>query len=197
MKKRNSYGPKSPLVTIKCSADQAKLITLALEFYERVMGLGQTEEILAEWTMQANFGPEYSARRSHIKYLLFLLKYLMYDLRENENLGIYNSAIPRRIHQMYDIMKMIRHKIVQFEYQEGQREGLANNLEEEDYPNRHLRYTVDFDGVRPISDDPPIEVTVEPGEADEAEAHTSEDPAVSGAVEAVSVPEETVRGDAD
>lgn len=197
MKKRNSYGPKSPLVTIKCSADQAKLITLALEFYERVMGLGQTEEILAEWTMQANFGPEYSARRSHIKYLLFLLKYLMYDLRENENLGIYNSAIPRRIHQMYDIMKMIRHKIVQFEYKEGQREGLANNLEEEDYPNRHLRYTVDFDGVRPISDDPPIEVTVEPGEADEEEAHTSEDPAVSRAGEAVSVPEETVRGDAD
>ena len=197
MGRRSNYGPKSPRVTIKCSADQAKLIAMALEFYERVIGLGQTEEILAEWSMQANFSPDYSARRSHIKYLLFLLKYMMYDLREHENRGIYHSSIPRRVHQMYDIMKMIRHKIVRFEYEEGQRQGLAENLEEEDYPDRHLRYTVNFDKVTPICDDPLIEVTVEPGEADEVEAHTGQDPAMPGAGEAVSVPEKTVRGDAD
>lgn len=172
-------------------------MAMALEFYERVIGLGQTEEILSEWSMQTNSGPEYSARRSHIKYLLFLLKYLMYDLREHENRGIYHPGIPRRVHQLYDMMKMIRHKTVRFDYEQGQKEWLAKNLPEEDYPYRDLRYTVNFDKVTPICDDPLIEVTIEPGEADEAEASGGEDQSVSGAGETVPVSEETVRGDAD
>ena len=195
MSKHSRFG-RSHSVKIECSLEQAQLIAQALEFYERVLGLGQLEEILSQQTFLGRPGAEQEGKRAHVKRALYLLKYLHFGLSEYESRGIYSSEIPIRVLRMYDMMKTIRHKLARYQYEQGELAAASAEEENADLGHRHLRYTVDFDPHYPMSEDTPIVVTVV-GAADEAEASGSANSSVPGTGEAVSVPSETVRGDAD
>lgn len=103
------------------SKKQAKTISLALDFYSRIMG-GQFEDILHRFPWK-NLNDD---KRDEARNILVNLKCMLTGLNPNQpNMGLHNISEEGRI--AYDLHQVIRNKIAH------------------DNPDDHHKYSVDFD----------------------------------------------------
>lgn len=97
---------------LKMNHHQLRLLAEALEFYERVLGLGQFEEIGWALSMQRP-GPYDASLRNDIEHLLVLLKKRAFNLDRNQSFGIYSKEVAEKFRVSYDMFKVIRKRLAE------------------------------------------------------------------------------------
>jgi hypothetical protein len=115
-----------PLWTISLDHYQLRLMAEALEFFERVLGLGQIEELA--WALAFRIPGPYNSARSHeTEVLLKRVKHVVFGLDANQSFGIYNRDVPEKFRVAYDMMKVLRKRLVETSIQEAQEKGEHEN----------------------------------------------------------------------
>lgn len=88
------------------SEEQANIICRALEFYERVGGLGQFEVVVEPWFLRCETAALEEARR-HLDRAKFHLTGFGYGA----SYGIYSEEVPDEHRVAYDLQQVIRHRL--------------------------------------------------------------------------------------
>ena len=127
-----------------------EVLLTALDFWERVLGLGQLEEIEYAWRWDADVRAEdFQEKSAALRSVLDAAKSIGWGLPGNASWGIRSDKVPERFQIAYDMQKAI--KKVRCDHR------IATSTDEKEI--RHLSMTVDCAPYRPIRPDvPKVEV---------------------------------------
>jgi len=147
---------------IDCEESQLKVLKDALDFYERVLGLGQLEEISYLWRIFYQEPPEDLSHKSRtVEHALLAAKNAGWGMAPDVSMSIRSETVPRSFRIAYDMTQVIRKSMSDAKIEELEREeGSESTL-------KHLRMTVDRDRFWATSDLRPIKVTYSYSEGEE------------------------------
>lgn len=131
-----------------------EVLLSALDFWERVLGLGQLEEIEYAWRWDADVKAEdFREKSDALRSALNAAKWIGWELPGNASLGVRSEKVPERFQIAYDMQKAI--KKVRCDYR------IATSTDEKEI--RHLSMTVDSDPYWPTRPDvPKVQLKVVP-----------------------------------
>lgn len=134
---------------------QAYILGDALDFFERVLGLGQLEEVENQWRWHADFQkPDTQSRSEALRHSLYAAKAIGWNLSANASYGIRSPEIAERYRIAYDMTQVLRKAKSDEKLREAEASGDAEAA-------RWIRMTVDQrDFWATAPEVPPI--TVEP-----------------------------------
>jgi hypothetical protein len=139
---------------IECNESQMGVLKDALDFYERILGLGQLEELEMRWRMNYE-GPieDLDEKSCIIRHCLYGAKRSGWGLSPHVSMSIRSETVPKDFRIAYDMTQIIRKKI-----SDARIEELEGSHGNEDLI-RHLKMTVDRDDFWASSDEEPIKVS--------------------------------------
>lgn len=95
--------------TIQLNEQQMQIMRDALDFYERVLGLGQLEEIESHWRWDADVrGKDFQEKSEAIRYSLYSAKLIGWGCGPGASRGIRSENVPARFQIAYDMTQAIR-----------------------------------------------------------------------------------------
>jgi uncharacterized glyoxalase superfamily protein PhnB len=142
--------------TITLDSKQLNIISRAIDFYERVIGLGQLEEISWMWRNNNNPRDEnYESNYFIINSALNIIKKAGWGHDPNESHSIYSNNVPEEFKILYDITQKIRKCVNDVEISKAKEEGDFERV-------RHLEMTVNNRSFMAASDNEPIEIFKNP-----------------------------------
>lgn len=152
---------KKVTYTITLSEEQIQVLRTALDFYERVLGLGQLEEIEYHWRWYADVKNESFDKTSQaLKGIIHAMKVIGWNLYPNESYGIHSEQIKKPYRIAYDMTQIIRKAMSDVSI------ARAKNNNDEDLL-RYLKGTVDRNDYYPTYPElEPIKVTINIEEED-------------------------------
>lgn len=86
--------------------EQAAVINRALEFYERVGGMGQFDVVTEPWIIRGPVGNIQAAREA-----LDEAKLLLTGMPYGNSYGIMSPQVPEEFRRVYDLHQVIRHRL--------------------------------------------------------------------------------------
>jgi len=124
---------------LEVNEEQALVLREALDVYERVLGLGQVEELEFRWGMDRSPSQEgWERTRETMRFLCYAMKSAGWGHGPNSSHGIRSEKVPRKYRVAYDITQVLRHALAEARVAELEASG------DRDLADR-LRNTVDFD----------------------------------------------------
>jgi hypothetical protein len=94
---------------ISVNEEQMRVIQDALDFYERVLGLGQLEEVENHWRWDANVkSDDFQSKSDSIRFSLYAAKAAGWNMSPNSSRGIRSPDVPKRFRVAYDMTQVLR-----------------------------------------------------------------------------------------
>lgn len=125
------------------SCQDARMIFDSLEFYERVIGLGQAEEIFSR--INLHFSRRIGFKELEIiRSFSITLKSLLWGHSSSSSFGIHSSSISNDFRIIYDIIQVVRHTFYNIDVMKANESGDKDNL-------NNLRYSLWADLPRSTS----------------------------------------------
>lgn len=132
--------------TLTLTGEQARSVLMALDLYERAVGLGQTEALAERLVFRERVEPEMADR---IRELLSWVKQIAFGHPPNGSYGIRSPEVPREAKLMYDMTQIMRRVFAEERIAAARRRGdydLAGRIE----------MSVNMDRYFPTTEAPPI-----------------------------------------
>jgi len=139
---------------LECNENQIKVLKQALDFYERVLGLGQLEEINSLWRIYYRGSIEDLNQKScTIEHALYAAKSAGWGFAPNVSMSIRSETVHEDFRIAYDMTQVIRKKISDARIEDlEKKDGSEDSI-------RYLKMTVDRDDFWASSDEEPIKVS--------------------------------------
>jgi hypothetical protein len=156
--------------TIEIDEEMLQLMLEALEFYERVVGLGQIEEVGYAYRLKKKLTTSWTEHNERMKIAdlaLDTFKMAVVGMPRNQSHGIYSPEVNDNIKKMYDMYKTLRKSLAESRLREAIEAGNTETA-------NHLRMTVDMQGFSGVYfSEPPVHVSFVPM-AQESQAEPEE-----------------------
>lgn len=139
---------------IEVTEAQAHAIADALDFYVRVVGLAQLDEVAAAHRMHMDLRDDAQRQTSEgLDALMGAAKVCAFGLRHGASRGIHSQDVPAVCLTMYDLRRVLRRALTGRRIAELEAEGDADGA-------AWLRGTVDMDRRAPVGEGPVAVVTL-------------------------------------
>lgn len=123
--------------TIQLNEQQMHVMRDALDFYERVLGLGQLEEIEFCWRWDADVrGKDFQEKSDAIRHALYSAKLIGWGFGPGASRSIRSGDVPIRFRIAYDMTQVVRKTMSDAAIQRAKIEKNMDTV-------RHLKMTVD------------------------------------------------------
>ena len=137
---------------IECNDRQMTVLKNALDFYERVIGLGQLEELEYRWRMHTDLSREdYDQRSLALKHCMYAAKSIGWGFSPNVSMSIRTDSVPEEFRIAYDMTQIIRKAVF-----DSRAEDVDSNDKE---MMKHLKYSVSNSDFWAASSEEPIKVS--------------------------------------
>jgi hypothetical protein len=93
---------------IEVNESQMRVLMDALDFYERVLGLGQLEEIEHGWRWDIGMSPDFSEKSEALRNALAAAKMIGWGFPPNASRSIRSPEVPVRFRIAYDMTQVLR-----------------------------------------------------------------------------------------
>lgn len=144
--------------TIDVTEAQAQATADALDFYVRVVGLAQLDEVASAHRAHFDLSSETGdAKADTLATLMDAAKRCVFGLRSGASRGIHHPDVPAECRMMYDLRRVVRRALAERRVAELEAEGDAEHA-------TWVRRSVDLRRVVPVGDGPMAEVAVKEGE---------------------------------
>lgn len=125
------------MYVIEMNESQAQVLKDALDFYERVLGLGQLEEIEYHWRWYADIRAEdFQQKSDTLRYSLYAAKSVGWGHSPNSSRSIRSQEVPKKFRIAYDMTQVLRKAMSDVRLAEAKEEGDEDLVQ-------HLKMTVD------------------------------------------------------
>lgn len=144
--------------TLDVTEAQAQTIEDALDFYARVVGLAQLDEVASAHRMHLDLSSEAGSRAADtLATLMDAAKRCVFGLRSGASRGIHHPDVPVSCRMMYDLRRVVRRALAGRRVAELEAEGDTESA-------TWVRRSVDMDRIAPVGEGPMAVVTVKEGE---------------------------------
>jgi len=158
--------------TIEADEEMLQLMTEAIEFYERVVGLGQIEEVSYAYRSRKKDTTSWEDHNNRMKIAELALdafKMAVVNMSRNQSYGIYSPEVPDKFKKSYDMYKTLRKALATSRVHEAEKEGAEETA-------KRLRMTVDMDGFSGVYfGSPPVSVSFVATETAQADTPEKEE----------------------
>jgi len=138
------------MYTIELSEKQMGVLRSALDFYERVMGLGQLEEIEFHWRSHEKYDEKFNEKSDALRHILYSAKIVGWSLSANSSRSIRSDKVPEVYRIAYDMTQIIRKKMSDVRIENLKEEGDENSLSYEMMTVDRNPFWATCDKVSPI-----------------------------------------------
>lgn len=140
--------------TIHLDEQQMQVLRDSLDFYERVLGLGQLEEVEHRWRWDMDvLKRDFQARSDGLRHSLYAAKSIGWDLSSNSSRSVRSELIPTKYRIAYDMTQIIRKVMSDVSIEKAK-------IENDEKTVRFLNMTVDQNSYWPTyPQQPPIKIT--------------------------------------
>jgi hypothetical protein len=136
---------------IELNEKQMQVLQDALDFYERVLGLGQLEEIENHWRHDVKFpDPEFQSKSDGLRFSLYAAKAAGWNLSPNSSRGIRSPDVPERFRIAYDMTQVLRKASSDLRLQRFKEEGNEEGARWESMTVSRYDFWATCDKVPPI-----------------------------------------------